>query len=103
MAMRNGRVGIDRRRIHRLVARDFDAGVSDRELLQRFADTRDEAAFEALVRRHAAMVLAAGRRVLGNTHDAEDVCQAAFLLLAKKARSHRWQPSVANWLYKTAH
>jgi RNA polymerase sigma factor (sigma-70 family) len=49
------------------------------------------------------MVLAAGRRILGDAHDAEDVCQAAFLLLARKAASPRWQSSVANWLYQTAH
>ncbi|HKB01910.1 MAG TPA: sigma-70 family RNA polymerase sigma factor, partial [Gemmataceae bacterium] len=57
----------------------------------------------ALVRRHGAMVLAAARRVLGNAHDSEDVCQAAFLLLAKKAGSGRWGPSVAPWLHRTAH
>src|SRR5262249_13524141 len=56
-----------------------------------------------LTHRHAAMVLAAARRVLGTAHDAEDVSQAAFLLLAKKASSNRWQASVANWLHKTAH
>ena len=101
--MRTARTGIDRQRIHRLIAKESDPGASDRELLRRFADTHDEAAFEALVRRHAAMVLAAGRRTLGNAHDAEDVCQAAFLLLARKAPSHTWQPSVASWLHKTAH
>src|SRR5438128_387118 len=49
------------------------------------------------------MVLAVARRVLGNAHDAEDVCQAAFLLLARKAGAQRWQASVASWLYKAAH
>src|SRR5205823_909740 len=33
---------------------------------------------------------------------AEDACQATFLLLARKAKSTRWQPSIANWLYTTA-
>ena len=51
----------------------------------------------------SAMVLASARRVLGDAHAAEDVCQAAFLLLARKAGSGRWQPSVAGWLYRTAH
>jgi RNA polymerase sigma factor (sigma-70 family) len=76
--------------------------LADRELLQRFSSRGDELAFEALFRRHAAMVLAVGRRVLGDAHGAEDVCQAAFLLLAKKASSQRWRPSVAGWLYATA-
>ena len=37
--------------------------------------------------------------MLGNIEDAEDVFQAAFLLLAKKAGSIRKQASVASWLY----
>ncbi len=92
-----------RRHIHQLVRKHNDSQASDRELLERFTFQEDEAAFEVLFRRHAAMVLAVGTRVLGNAHDAEDVCQAAFLLLAKKAPSQHWQTSVANWLHKTAH
>src|SRR6478752_900210 len=76
---------------------------TDRDLIRRFAADRDEAAFEALFRRHGPMVLAAARRVLGNAHDAEDVCQATFLLLAKKAGTEKWRPSVAPWLHRTAH
>jgi RNA polymerase sigma factor (sigma-70 family) len=91
-----------RRHIHQLVGKHKDSQATDRELLQRFTKQQDEAAFEILVRRHQALVLAAGRRVLGNAHDAEDVCQAAFLLLAQKASARGWQPSVANWLYRTA-
>src|SRR5436190_10569460 len=98
--MRTGRAEVDWQRIYGSVAKNLDPGVADRELLRRFADDRDESAFAALVRRHAAMVLATGRRVLGDADHAEDVCQAAFLLLAQKARSHRWQPSVTNWLHK---
>ena len=37
-----------------------------------------------------------------NAQDAEDACQAVFLVLARKAKSARWQPSIANWLYATA-
>ncbi|QJW97022.1 sigma-70 family RNA polymerase sigma factor [Frigoriglobus tundricola] len=95
--------GIDRQHVCRLVTRAIDPAVPDRELLHRFADRRDEAAFDALLRRHGPMVLATGRRVLGNAHDAEDVFQAAFALLAQKAASQRWQPSVASWLYQTVH
>jgi RNA polymerase sigma factor (sigma-70 family) len=77
------------------------AGPCDRELLVRFA-AGEQAAFAALFRRHAGMVLGVCRRVLAGEQDAEDACQATFLLLARKAKSGRWQPSVANWLYLTA-
>jgi RNA polymerase sigma factor (sigma-70 family) len=96
-------VGIGRPGLRALVARQVDPTESDRDLLRRFARDRDEAAFEAVVARHAGLVHAAARRVLGNIHDAEDVGQAAFLLLAKKAGSRGWQTTVAPWLYKTAY
>jgi RNA polymerase sigma factor (sigma-70 family) len=76
--------------------------LSDCDLLRRFADTNDQAAFAALVRRHGGMVLGVCRRALTNLQDAEDACQATFLILARKARRQRWQPSVANWLFATA-
>ena len=81
-----------------------DAGPrTDRELLQRFAGQHDQAAFTTLVERHGPMVLHLCRRLLHNWHDAEDVCQAVFLVLASKAASRRWQDSVANWLYQVAY
>ena len=79
------------------------SGVSDADLLRRFSNDNDQAAFAGLLRRHRGMVLGVCRRGLPNLQDAEDACQATFLILARKARSHnRWQASVANWLYATA-
>ena len=77
--------------------------LSDRELLGRFARQRDEDAFAELVRRHGPMVLAVCRRVLHNLHDADDVFQAAFLVVARKAKARGWRDSVANWLYLVAY
>jgi RNA polymerase sigma factor (sigma-70 family) len=76
--------------------------ISDRDLLGRFVEKNDQSAFTALVRRHTGMVFGVCRRVLPNLQDAEDACQATFLVLAQKAKGICWRPSVANWLFTTA-
>jgi RNA polymerase sigma factor (sigma-70 family) len=74
------------------------APYSDRELLQRFLETNDEAALGALVDRHGPMLLGACRRQLRDAHLAEDVMQATFLVLVRKGRTIRRQQSLAAWL-----
>jgi DNA-directed RNA polymerase specialized sigma24 family protein len=76
------------------------AGPSDGELLRRFAETRDQAAFELLVWRHAGMLLRICRRQLRDWHAAEDAVQATFLALARTAGTVRQNP--AGWLYRVA-
>src|SRR5262245_18954714 len=75
----------------------------DDELLRQLCRERDEDAFAELVRRHGSMVLAVCRRALLNPHDADDVFQAAFLVLARKANARGWHKSVGNWLYLVAY
>jgi RNA polymerase sigma factor (sigma-70 family) len=89
------------RHIRRIIGLPGD--VTDRALLARFAQHRDESAFRALVERHGPLVLGVCRRLLNNEHDAEDAFQATFLLLARKAGSVRWHESVGNWLYEAAY
>src|SRR5213078_1641513 len=74
----------------------------DGELLERFLTTRDECAFELLVRRHGPMVLGVCRRILDNPHDAEDAFQATFLVLVRRAHTIRPRERVGNWLYGVA-
>jgi len=77
--------------------------LSDSELLDRFVQRCDQAAFELLVWRHGTMVFNHCLRVLHREHDAEDAFQATFLALARKARAIGKKKSVGSWLYKVAH
>jgi RNA polymerase sigma factor (sigma-70 family) len=76
---------------------------TDADLLERFTRHRDDSAFAALVERHGPMVLHLCRRVLRNAHDAEDACQATFLVLARKASALGAPAALAGWLYGVAH
>jgi RNA polymerase sigma factor (sigma-70 family) len=80
-----------------------DGALTDGELLGRFAAARDEAAFEVLVWRHGPMVLGVGRRLLRDAADAEDVFQATFLILSRRAGALRRRAALAAWLYRVAH
>jgi RNA polymerase sigma factor (sigma-70 family) len=82
------------------------AGLTDAQLLERFAARRDESAelaFEALVVRHGPMVLAVCRDQLRNPHDADDAFQATFLVLVRKAGTVWAKGSLAGWLSSVAY
>src|SRR5256885_11877682 len=74
----------------------------DADLLARYRAARDPDALDALVRKHAPLVLAACRKVLPDA-DADDVFQATFLVLMRDARRIRQGQSVGSWLYGVAH
>jgi RNA polymerase sigma factor (sigma-70 family) len=82
--------------------RAVPAGDSDADVLARFARSRDSAAFELLVWRHGALVLAACQRVLAHAEDAEDAFQAVFLVLARKARGIGRGTALPAWLHRVA-
>ncbi len=75
--------------------------LSDQQLLDRFAESGDEAVFAAILDRHGPMLLDLCRRLVGERL-ADDVLQATFLVLARKARSIHRRDSLVNWLYGVA-
>jgi RNA polymerase sigma factor (sigma-70 family) len=91
------------RRVRARLAAEQHRDLSDRQLLQRFTDQHDDAAFTALVQRHQRRIYAALTRVLIDRADVEDAFQATFLVLVRKAKSVRWQAGLGTWLYTVAH
>ena len=73
---------------------------TDLVLLKRWQTRRDPEAFQELVHRHANMVFATCRRVLGNASDAEEVAQDCFLSLADSA--NKPTRSLGGWLHVLA-
>src|SRR5438034_11120890 len=74
--------------------------MNETDRLNRFVQSRDQDAFARLVERHADLVYAAAARQVGIGSQADDVTQAVFILLARKAGSIQG-PSLAGWLVKT--
>jgi RNA polymerase sigma factor (sigma-70 family) len=90
------------RQIRKLVTAQCPSRQPDLHLLQQFITEHSEVAFTALVERHEALVLGVARSVLHHEQDAEDVFQATFLVLARKAHTIRKQQSLSSWLHGVA-
>ncbi len=101
--MASGALGGTLRHLRDLFSEGTAVGLGDAQLLARYAHSNDEAAFEALVARHGPMVLATCRAILHHEHDVEDAFQAAFLVLARKARSIRAGDALGGWLHRVAY
>ena len=81
------------------------AGLTDRQLLERFANRHDDtadAAFEVLILRHGPMVLRVCRNMLHDENAAADAFQATFLVLVRRRETIRRLESVGGWLYGVA-
>jgi RNA polymerase sigma factor (sigma-70 family) len=74
----------------------------DQQLLGEFARTHSEAAFAGLVARHINLVYSTALRFTANSHAAEEISQAVFIILARKAPGLRRGTVLSGWLYQTA-
>ena len=89
--------------VRRLATPDRTGAETDRALLDRWLATGDGSAFELVVWRHGAMVLAACRRQLRDPAGAEDAFQAIVLVLVRNSGGIRKAASVASWLHGVAY
>ncbi|HEY6228336.1 MAG TPA: sigma-70 family RNA polymerase sigma factor, partial [Verrucomicrobiae bacterium] len=75
--------------------------MNDNELLTKFAETKSDAAFRALVDRYLPLVFGTARRITRDEALAEDIAQTVFLLLAQKARDLSRESVLSGWFFRT--
>jgi uncharacterized protein (TIGR03435 family) len=75
--------------------------VSDMDLLRDYQRQGSEEAFAELVRRHINLVYSAALRHAGIAAHAEEITQAVFVILARKAAGLRPDTILDAWLYET--
>jgi uncharacterized protein (TIGR03435 family) len=74
----------------------------DITLLKEYAESGSESAFAELVARYINLVYSAALRGAGNPHAAQEITQAVFIMLARKAKSLGDKTVLSGWLYQTA-
>jgi RNA polymerase sigma factor (sigma-70 family) len=73
---------------------------TDSDLLRQFVEHESDAAFAGLVERHVNLVYSVAHRQTGDAHQAEEITQAVFIILAKKAGTLRHEQALSSWLFQ---
>jgi len=82
--------------------RRTDTGeIAEPELIRR-AQQGDAASFERLYQMHSRRVYSLCLRMVGNTAEAEDLTQEAFLQLFRKIATFRGESAFSTWLHRLA-
>ncbi len=76
-------------------------GISDAAAVERTLAGEREA-YRVLVERHSAYVYRVAYRMMGNSHDAEEVVQEAFLRAYQKLRQFAGNANFGTWVYRIA-
>lgn len=73
----------------------------DSVLLRQYVETRSDEAFATLVSRHVNLVYSVAKRCVGDPHQAEEIAQSVFILLANKAATLPHDEALSSWLFQT--
>lgn len=73
--------------------------IDQRELIQRL-QAREASAFRELVEGHKHRLFNLAYDLLGNTHDAEDVSQEAFIKIYRGIGNFRGEAQLSSWMYR---
>jgi RNA polymerase sigma factor (sigma-70 family) len=73
---------------------------TDSDLLHQFVEHESNAAFAGLVERHVNLVYSVAHRQTGDAHQAEEITQAVFIILTKKAGTLRHEQALSSWLFQ---
>jgi DNA-directed RNA polymerase specialized sigma24 family protein len=76
--------------------------LDDHQLLAEFVRSESETAFAELVRRYAGLVYSTALRFSSSPHHAQEITQAVFIILARKAATLSSRVVLSGWLYQAA-